>query len=32
MHKVGVGTDGPHAQMKFLKQEINRNAFKETLN
>ena len=22
MHKVGVGTDGPHAQVKFLKQEI----------
>ena len=26
MHKVGVGTDGPHAQIKFLKQEINRSS------
>ena len=22
MHKIVVGTDGPHAQIKFLKQEI----------
>ena len=23
MHEVGVSTDRPHAQIKFLKQEIN---------
>ena len=22
MHKVGVSTDGPHAQIKFSQQEI----------
>ena len=29
MYKVGVGTDEPHAQIKFLKWEIK--AFKVTL-
>ena len=28
MHKVGVGTDGPHAQVKFLKQEIKQKRFR----
>ena len=27
MYKVGVGTDGPHAQIKFLKQEIKQERF-----
>ena len=28
MHKVGVGTDGPHAQIKFVKQEIKQKPFR----
>ena len=28
MHKVGVGADGPHAQIKFLKQEIKQKRFR----
>ena len=28
MHKGGVGTDGPHAQIKFLKQEIKQKRFR----
>ena len=27
MHHVGVGTDCPHAQIKFLKQEIKQKRF-----
>ena len=28
MPKVGVGTDGPHAQIKFFKQEIKQKRFR----
>ena len=28
MHKVGVGTDGQHAQIKFVKQEIKQKPFR----
>ena len=28
MHKVGIGTDGPHAQIKFLKKEIKQKRFR----
>ena len=28
MHKGGVGTDGPQAQIKFLKQEIKQKRFR----
>ena len=28
MHKVGVRTDGPHAQIKFLKHEIKQKRFR----
>ena len=27
MHQVGVGTDCPHAQIKYLKQEIKQKRF-----
>ena len=30
MHNVGVGTDPPHAQIKFLKQEIKQKRFRST--
>ena len=28
MYKAGVGTDGPHAQIKILKQEIKQKRFR----
>ena len=28
MYKVGVGTDGPHAQIKISKQEIKQKRFR----
>ena len=28
MHKTGVGTYGPHARIKFLKQEIKQKSFR----
>ena len=31
MHKVGLGTDGPHAQIKFLKQEIKQKRYQNKL-
>ena len=30
MHKVGVGTDEPHAQIKFVKQEIKQKPFRSS--
>ena len=30
MYKVGVGTYPPHAQIKFLKQEIKQKRFRNT--
>ena len=28
MHKVDIGTDGPHAQINFVKQEIKQKPFR----